>query len=265
MTTTYPPSGEPTSDLNVFVITATPGDPILTANTPQVTATVEQGPRQSTSYAIYKHPIAQTGPPHNQGLGELGKIGLAIGAGFALAMLMSLVIWRRHLQSKLKVSSCGQEGGSGDSSGKTGTHGPQPGVRNGASSNDDTYEPSGSHDTSNTEPMSSSISSTEVSDIGLWGRILGSSDYGLPWNVARGGNKPVRPLDEEELLDFLANAFQVSFGKISPDTFVKRAVKLVIGRRLGSIEGLDEVRCGPGMTFRVYGRWSTEIDPTFLR
>ena len=117
MATTYPPSGEPTSDLNVVVITATPGDPILTANMPQVTATVEQGPRPSTPYAICKHPTAQTGPPHNQGLGELAKIGLVIGAGFALAMAISLVIWRRHLHSKLKVSSGGQEGGSGDSSG----------------------------------------------------------------------------------------------------------------------------------------------------
>ena len=50
--------------------------------------------------------------------------------------------------------------------------------------------------------MSSSISSTEVSDIGCWGRILGSSDYALTENVARGGNKPVRLLDEEELQDF---------------------------------------------------------------
>lgn len=173
----------------------------MTANTPQVTATVEQGPPQSISYAIYKHPIAQTVPPHIRGLGELAKFGLAIGSGFALAMLISLLIWRRYHRSKLKVSSGGQEGNSGDSSGKTGTHGPQPGGGNGASSTDGTYEPSASHDTSNTEPMSSSISSTEVSDIGLWGHTLGNSNYGLPWNVARGENQLVRPLDEEELLN----------------------------------------------------------------
>ena len=201
MTTTCPPSGEPTTDPNVLIVTATSVYPTTTANTPQAAATVKQGPPQKTSYGIYEHPVAQTGPPHKRGLGELGKIGLAIGAGFALAMLISLVIWRRHRYGKLKVSSGGQDGDSGDSSGKTGTHGPQPGGGNGASSTDGTYEPSAPHDTSNTEPMSSSISSTEVSDIGLWGRILGSSDYGLPWNVARGGNKPVCPLDEEELLD----------------------------------------------------------------
>ena len=131
-------------------------------------------------------------------------------------MLISPFIRGRHRHSKLNVSSSRQEGGSGDSSGKTSTHGPQPSGGNGASSTDGTYEPSGSHDTSNTEPMSSSISSTEVSDIGLWGRILRSSDDGLPWNVARGGNQPVRPLDEEELLDIPRQRVRGGFWEDQP-------------------------------------------------